>query len=195
MTIVLSLITGIAAIALGFVYKLTLDPIAQVKVKELQSSINLVVPGADKGTINEFAVMPDDGNDSLYFYEIMINNQRQATAVLSYTDRGFSGRFTIMVGFDLEGNIIDNNILEHKETPGLGDKASKSKSNWNEQFKGLNLSETNLDVDQNVDAITAATITSRAYCDALERAHRAYVKHYSNEQNSANDAEQNIEEE
>ena len=93
MTIVLSLITGIAAIALGFVYKLTLDPIAQVKVKELQSSINLVVPGADKGTINEFAVMPDDGNDSLYFYEIMINNQRQATAVLSYTDRGFSGRF------------------------------------------------------------------------------------------------------
>lgn len=195
MTIVLSIITGIAAIGLGFVYKLTLDPIAQVKIKELQNSINLVVPGADKGTINEFAVMPDEGNDSLYFYEVMIDDQREATAVLSYTDRGFSGRFTIMVGFDIEGNIIDNNILEHKETPGLGDKASKSKSNWNDQFKGLNLSETNLDVDQNVDAITAATITSRAYCDALERAHRAYIKHYNNEQTTANDAEQNIEEE
>jgi len=181
MTVVLTLITTVAAVGLGFVYYLTQEPIKLVKAEELKKSINLVVPGADKGVISEVAVKPDDGTDSLYFYEIVIDGKRIATAVKTYTDKGFSGRFTVMVGFDTLGNIIDNNVLEHKETPGLGDKTSKSKSTWNEQFKGKNPANFKLIVKKDggdVDAITAATISSRAYCDAIQRAYNAFVAYY-----------------
>ncbi|HOE05668.1 MAG TPA: RnfABCDGE type electron transport complex subunit G [Bacteroidales bacterium] len=181
MTVVLTLITTVAAVGLGFVYYLTQEPIKLVKAEELKKSINLVVPGADKGVISEVAVKPDDGIDSLYFYEIVIDGKRIATAVKTYTDKGFSGRFTVMVGFDTLGNIIDNNVLEHKETPGLGDKTSKSKSTWNEQFKGKNPANFKLIVKKDggdVDAITAATISSRAYCDAIQRAYNAFVAYY-----------------
>ncbi|HQP03726.1 MAG: RnfABCDGE type electron transport complex subunit G [Bacteroidales bacterium] len=194
MVLTLSLIASVAAVALGFVYKYTVDPIAQVKKEELKKSINLVVPGADKGKIVEVAVKPDDGVDSLYFYEVNIGDKRIATAVKSYTDNGFSGRFTIMVGFDTAGNIIDNNVLEHKETPGLGDKTSKSKSTWNEQFKGKNPGVFKLKVKKDggdVDAITAATISSRAYCDALQRAFNAYQKHYNLNPNAAQGEQNN----
>lgn len=181
MTVVLTLITTVAAVGLGFVYYLTQEPIKLVKAEELKKSINLVVPGADKGVISEVAVKPADGIDSLYFYEIVIGGKRIATAVKTYTDKGFSGRFTVMVGFDTLGNIIDNNVLEHKETPGLGDKTSKSKSTWNEQFKGKNPANFKLIVKKDggdVDAITAATISSRAYCDAIQRAYNAFVAYY-----------------
>lgn len=182
MLIMLSLIATVAAVGLGFVYKLTEEPIQNVKKKELQKSINIVVPGAETATINEFAVISDNGTDSIYFYEVIKDDVRIATAIESFTDKGFSGRFTVMVSFDLEGNIIDNNVLEHKETPGLGDKTSKSKSDWNEQYKGKNLNTFDIKVKQDggqIDAITAATISSRAYSDAIQRAYQAYINYYN----------------
>ncbi len=182
MTLTLFIITAVAATLLGFVYNFTKDPIAQVKKEKLKASINLVVPGADKGTVVEKSVMPEEGKDSLYFYEVIVNDVKIGTAVKTYTDKGFAGRFTVMVGFDTVGNIIDNDVLEHKETPGLGDKTAKSKSNFNSQFIGKNPGTFKLQVKKDggdVDAITAATISSRAYCDALQRAFNAYVKYYN----------------
>ncbi len=194
MTLTLFVITAVPAILLGFVYNFTKDPIEQVKKENLKMSINLVIPGADKGTVKEFSIMPTEGKDSLYFYEVLVNDVRIGTAVKTYTDKGFSGRFTVMVGFDTLGVIIDNNVLEHKETPGLGDKTSKSKSTWNEQFKGKNPSVFKLIVKKDggdVDAITAATISSRAYCDALQRAFDAYQAYYKLNTESAPAADQN----
>lgn len=181
MTLTLFLISTVAAVALGFVNELTKQPIVQVKENKLKESINLVIPGADKGRIERISVMPADGGDSIYFYEVYINEVRVGTAVNTYTNMGFSGYFSVMVGFDTTGTIIDNNVLEHKETPGLGDKTSKAKSTWNEQFIGKNPSSYKLIVKKDggeVDAITAATISSRAYCDALQRAYNAFATHY-----------------
>jgi len=181
MTMTLLVITAVPAILLGFVYKFTKEPIIQVKKDNLKKSINLVVPGADKGTVTEFGVKPANGTDSLFFYEVKVNDVLIGTAVKSYTDKGFAGHFTIMVGFDTTGNIIDSDMLEHKETPGLGDKASKSKTTWNDQFKGKKPGEFKLLVKKDggdVDAITAATISSRAYCDALQRAFDTYSAYY-----------------
>ena len=65
-------------------------------------------------------------------------------------------------------------MLEHKETPGLG---SKIADNFKEQFDGKNPAAFSLKVRKDggdVDAITAATISSRAVCDALSRAFQAY---------------------
>jgi len=69
-------------------------------------------------------------------------------------------------------------VLEHKETPGLGDKMQKNKSPWSEQFNGKNPTSFKLAVEKDggdVDAITAATISSRAYTDAVKRACETYL--------------------
>jgi Na+-translocating ferredoxin:NAD+ oxidoreductase subunit G len=60
-------------------------------------------------------------------------------AVETYTMMGFSGLIKAMVGFEPDGTIIDVVHLEHKETPGLGDKIEKSKSTWSNQYKGNTL--------------------------------------------------------
>ena len=108
------------------------------------------------------------------------------TAIRTYTDEGFSGRFWIMVGF-VNGDVISGtSVLEHKETPGLGDKMEKKKSfnkktgkSWSDQFNGKNPMDFTLKVTKDggdVDAITAATTSSRAFCDAAQRAYDEFKK-------------------
>jgi electron transport complex protein RnfG len=97
--------------------------------------------------------------------------------VETFTNQGFSGRFKLMVGFAPDGTIIDIAVLQHSETPGLGNKMEKSKSDFSLQFMGKNPETFKLAVKKDrgdVDAITASTITSRAYCDAVQRAYKAF---------------------
>ncbi len=179
MTLTLFIITAVAAVALGYVYNITKEPIQKAKDEKLKTAINIVVPGADKGTI-EIDTVEIDGKQ-LFIYTVSIDDKIIGTAINSFSNDGFSGLVRVMVGFDSDGKIIDSDVLEHKETPGLGDKSSKSVSNWNERFKELDIStmkDQTLKVSKDggeVDAITAATITSRAYCDAIQRAWSVYI--------------------
>ena len=177
MVLRLLIIVGVAGAVLGFVYVQTFDVIAAAKKKKLEDAIGKVVPEFD--TLNVYTRMPDTGKDSLTFYEAYSDSVLVGTAIESYTDKGFSGRIKIMVGFDTKGFIINTAVLEHKETPGLGDKMDISKSSWCTQFNGKNPEEYNLTVTKDggdVDAITAATISSRAFCDAAERAFKTFKK-------------------
>ena len=90
---------------------------------------------------------------------------------------GFTNDFDMMVGLDSTGSIIDTYVLDHKETPGLGD--GMSKENFKQQFRGKNLENTNLSVKKDggdIDALTAATITSRAFTGGVKRALMAFKK-------------------
>ncbi|HNQ69208.1 MAG TPA: RnfABCDGE type electron transport complex subunit G [Bacteroidales bacterium] len=182
MTLTLFVITAIAAAGLASVYNVTKDPIQKAKDEKLKTAINVVVPGADKAQIEEKEIPAADGSGNLVFYYVKNGDDLIGTAVKTFSNNGFGGVITVMVGFDKEGKIIDSNVLEHKETPGLGDKSGKSVSSWNEQFKGMDISSmknSELKVKKDggqVDAITAATITSRAYCDAIQRAFNTYIK-------------------
>jgi electron transport complex protein RnfG len=83
-----------------------------------------------------------------------------------------------MVGFSPDGTIRNTAVLEHKETPGLGDKMETEKSDFPDQFKGENPADFGLSVTKDggdVDAITAATISSRAFCDAVDRAYKTFM--------------------
>ncbi|HBJ76838.1 MAG TPA: hypothetical protein DDY68_03190 [Porphyromonadaceae bacterium] len=86
----------------------------------------------------------------------------------------------MMVGFDLEGNVVDYTILQHGETPGLGSKMK----DWfrtekkNQSILHSNPSKRRFYVSKDggeVDAITAATISSRAFLEAIRRAHKQYI--------------------
>jgi electron transport complex protein RnfG len=106
------------------------------------------------------------------------NGVEIGTAINTYTYVGYSGLFKIMVGFDNEGKIINTEVLEQKETPGLGTKMADAK--FKDQFVGKNLADfgnAGIQVTKDggvIDAITAATITSRAFCDAVNRAYGAW---------------------
>ena len=107
------------------------------------------------------------------------NEKLIGTAVSTFTNQGFSGEIKLMVGFLPDGTIHNISVLEHKETPGLGDKMQKSKSDWSVQFNGKDPANFQLLVTKDggdVDAITASTISSRAFCDAVQRAYNAYME-------------------
>lgn len=177
MVLTLFVITAIAGLALGGVYNLTKEPIAIAKRLKIEKAIGQVLPEFD--SITEFKVLPENGKDSLTFYRATKNNEVVGTAIRTYTDIGFGGRFWIMVGFVNQSIISGTSILEHKETPGLGDKMDIKKSNWSDQFKGKDLNSFVLKVKKDrgdVDAITAATISSRAFCDATQRAFDEFKK-------------------
>ena len=109
--------------------------------------------------------------------QIKKTNQTVGYAVESFTSKGFSGTINIMVGFDIDGNIIGTSVLSHSETPGLG--AKMTEPAFYTQFIGKNPASFRLAVRKDggdVDAITASTITSRAYCDAVDRAYRVFQK-------------------
>lgn len=178
MTIALFVITAVAGLALSAVYSVTKEPIAISQKAKINNAIKMVVPEFE--TISDTVLMPDDGKDSIRIHRLLKGTEKSGVAVQTYTDNGFSGRFTLMVGFTPDGAISNIEVLEHKETPGLGTKMALPA--FKDQFKGLKLSELpgeQLKVKKDggsVDAITAATISSRAFCDAVNRAYETNKK-------------------
>ncbi|MDR1757380.1 MAG: RnfABCDGE type electron transport complex subunit G [Bacteroidales bacterium] len=177
MLVSLTLIAVVAALALAACYNLTKAPIEQSKRSKQQAALQQVLPGFT-GETREMKFLPIDGKDSLSVFLAYENERWVGVAVNSYTDKGFSGRFTVMVGFDTTGKITGTEVLEMNETPGLGDNIKKEKSDFSKQFDGKIIEAKTLSVKKDggdIDAITAATISSRAYCDAVNRAHDMFL--------------------
>ena len=177
MVIALFVVCLAASATLGFVYELTKEPIRLVDINIKNNAIESVVPEFNNNPSNEIIRVPF-GNDSLNFYPAKMNGELVGTAVETFTMKGFGGLIRLMVGFSPDGSIIDIAVLDHQETPGLGDKMEKGKSDFSVQFQGKNPAEFKLAVKKDngdVDAITASTITSRAFCDAVRRAYEAYT--------------------
>lgn len=99
-------------------------------------------------------------------------------AAVESSSNGFGGTLTVLVGFDPEGNIIDYSLLSHSETPGLGSKAADwFKKGAKGDITGKNPGNAPLVVSKDggeIDAITASTITTRAFLQAVNNAYAAY---------------------
>jgi len=177
MVYVLFLVAAIAGLALGAVYNVTKEPIELAKKAKIENAIKEVLPDFDELKA-QYMVMSYDGNkpkDSLSFYDAYKEGQYVGTAVNTYTMMGFSGLIKLMVGFQPDGTIANISVLEHKETPGLGTKMLGAK--FKDQFMNQNPEIYNIQVTKDggeVDAITAATISSRAFCDATKRAFKTF---------------------
>lgn len=172
MTIALFVITAVAGLSLAAVYSVTKEPIAASQRAKINNAIKMVVPEFE--TISDTVLMPEDGKDSIKIHRLLKGTESSGNAVETYTNKGFAGHFTLMVGFMPDGSISNIEVLEHKETPGLGTKMALP--TFKDQFKGLKIDDLpggKLKVKKDggtVDAITAATISSRAFCDAVNRA-------------------------
>ena len=165
-------LTGVAVVmggVLAWVNHLTSGPIDKQKQLALESGIKTVMQ-AQTLTVSSIDTIQTDGRTFIVY-----NNEKGA-AVQSST-MGFGGELKVLVGFDQEGNILGYTLLEHQETPGLGAKADQ----WFQEGQKGNIIGKNpaepLIVSKDggqVDAITASTITSRAFLLAVNNAYNAY---------------------
>lgn len=177
MVLVLLSISLIASLSLGAVYNLTKEPIARAQQLKKENAIKQVVPAFER--LEQKEVIMEEGSDPVILNKVYQSDSLVGIAVETYTDKGFSGRIHLMVGFSPVGTILNTAVLKHTETPGLGDKMDASKSDFPNQFKNQQPAEFKLMVKKDggsVDAITAATISSRAFCDAVQRGYDAVIK-------------------
>ena len=151
MVLSLVIICMVAAGALAGVYILTLENINAQKVAKQQAAQKAVLAGHEDGTAIETEV------------------------------DGFGGKVRVMVGFDAEGNILGYEILEHQETPGLGSHIEhwfKNADKPGQNIIGRKAGELKVSKDGgDVDAITAATISSRAFLKAINNAYAEFKGH------------------
>ncbi len=169
MVIVLTVITIIAAACLGAMNNATAEPIAASKKAKQEAAIKAVLP--EFTSVDEADIV----NDQKVFRAYDANGELVGIAVET-KELGFGGDVTTMVGFDANGSIVDYSLLAHAETPGLGSKLVdwfKVKSD----IRGANSENIPLKVSKdggNYDAITAATISSRAFLNSINKAYETY---------------------
>lgn len=176
LVVTLAVVTLVAAVSLGFVYQWTKEPIAEAQLKKQLKAIEYVVPGYDNNPVAEkYWVATPSGKDSLEFYPAKANGEMIGVAIRTKSPKGYSGDIWLMAGFNMKGEIQNVFVIDHKETPGLGSKMSSP--GFVKQFLGKNPDTMSLQVKKDggdVDAITGATITSRAYGEAIQLAYDTF---------------------
>ncbi len=186
LAVVWTCIALVAGLALTGVYALTKDRIDAAQKAKKEMALNLVLPDF-KGTLVDTTVTPD-GEDDPVLAHIALNDDGSlfGVAVETFTKKAFDGRFDLMVGLDADGRIINTEVIDASETPGLGDKINKDNAKFMGQWKGFNPAIKKLSVKKDggdVDAITASTITSRAYTLAVENALKVFAEINGGESN------------
>ena len=179
MVLVLTMVTVIMGGILAYVNHLTEGPISEQKEKALADGIKTVMVCNDIVVSKTDEVRQNvDGKELTYIiYQVKNAQGQDLGAAVQSSTMGFGGNLKVLVGFNPEGKILGYALLEHAETPGLGAKADQ----WFQKGQkgdiiGKDPKEP-LTVSKDggqVDAITASTITSRAFLKAVNQAYNAY---------------------
>ena len=107
---------------------------------------------------------------TITLYQATQKNQHIAYLIQHTYPKGYSGDIVLLTGVDNQGKLLGIRVIQHQETPGLGDKIDIKKSNWIYQFNGLSIHQpSRWQVRQeggDFDALTAATVTSKAIISA-----------------------------
>lgn len=174
----LVVVTLITSTALGYVYELTKGPIAEAKLKKKVKAITEVVPEYDNQPVEEMYKIPAPGtSDSLEVYPAKKDGKLVGSAIRTYSPKGYGGEVWLMIGLLPDGKIEKMAVLEHKETPGLGSKMNNE--DFKSQFVGKDPASFKLLVKKDggdVDALTGATISSRAVSSAIQLSYDTYMK-------------------
>lgn len=179
MVLVLFGITLVASAGVGAVNMLTEGAIAEAEENAKNAALLAVLPEFNDKTQETVEV---DGRTAVVYTALAADKSVVGYAVEATSPKGFSGDVVLMVGFTPEGAVRNVNVLKQTETPGLGTKMTDEGNNLIKSVQGKNPADMKL-VDGHmkvvkdggsVDALTAATISSRAYTDALDCAWAAF---------------------
>ena len=174
MVAVLFTITLIASAGVGAVNMITEEPIAAAKAQKTTLAVANVLPQFEQNEVSEQVI----DNMKIKVYTATAGDQFVGYAVESMTKSGFGGAIRMMVGFLPDGKIYNVNVLEQAETPGLGTKMCDEGNALISSIKDKDADELEFKVKKEggeLDALTAATISSKAYYDAVARAHQAFL--------------------
>ena len=178
MVMSLTFIALVASALLAGAYALTKQPIEQAKLANQQQAIKDVLADKTAAVEQPVQVQLEGYTDAFVVYPTVKDGQTVGVAVETYNNTGYGGRLKVMVGMDKTGTVTGYTVLETSETPGLGAKAAewfKDKGN----IVGKNPKDTKFVVTKDggdIDAITASTITSRAFLTAVQCAYDAFMK-------------------
>ena len=166
MVLVLGLTCLLCSGVLGGAYVLTKEPIDKAAAEKTNQAISQVLPHFTAVEYNEAG-----------HYYIATDGENLVGYAVESTVVGFGGPLSLIVGVTPDGVVYNTSVLSHSETPGLGAKCTTDARFMN-QWKGFNPAIKKLSVDKDggdVDAITASTITSRAYTLAVENALKVFA--------------------
>lgn len=170
---ILLIIAAIAGLLLGAAHEITKEPIAKQVQTTKAEAMKEILPEADEFKIKETSLegIIKEVNEGLASNKIM-------GYAVKVAPKGYGGAIEIMVGISNEGKVEGIKILSHNETPGLGANAPDPK--FSGQFKGKPI-KTELQVvkkapsaENEIEAITGATITSKAVINGVNEAIKFY---------------------
>ena len=174
LTVTLLLICAFVALALAGVNAITKDKIAENKAEKTRQALQKVLPGVQK--VKEIPFTDATGMVTKVYQSDMSLSNDSNTAfgyAVEVAPNGFGGAITMMVGVGLDGKVLGISIISHAETPGLGAVAAQNTDKgvaFRAQFKGLIHGITIGDGENQIDALSGATISSQAIVDGVNAA-------------------------
>ena len=168
MTLCLMVIGLVCSALLAFVNQLTQEPIAAAQEKKTLDALKKVMPDFEQVSESEI----EYEGQNYHCYKALSDTTVVGYAVVS-SAMGFGGPLELMVGFDAQGVVWNTSVLAMNETPGLGAKCTET--DFQSQFEKFDPAVRTLAVTKDggeIDAITASTITSRAYVQAVSNAYK-----------------------
>ena len=165
LTATLLAICAVVALALAGVNAITAKKIAENKEQKTKEALQQVLPGA--AVFEEISFTDASGLVTKVYQDFAVGY------AVEVAPNGFGGAITMMVGVSSEGKVLGISIISHAETPGLGAVAAAGTDKgvaFREQFKGLISGITIGDGENQIDALSGATISSKAVADGVNAA-------------------------
>ena len=178
MVLALGGICLVCSALLGLVNNVTAEPIAAANLAKTNNAIKAVVPEFDNVPSEDSWNVEVDGKQ-YKVYPATYQGKVMGYAI-EVLPTGFGGTIDMLVGFDAEtGKIYNTSVISHSETPGLGAKITETgEGSFRAQFDGMDPAATKFMVRKDggdIDAITASTITSRAFTSGVAEAYKVYL--------------------
>lgn len=169
----LALVAAVSALLVAVAGAVTERPIAESRARQHAALLRQVLP-PDVPEPVERAFLAEDGSTNFVYYAA-----GDAIALEAETPHGYGGPLRLLVGFDGSGALYGFHVLQHSETPGLGANLASENNAVLASAKGKPAQGTAWSVTHDggdIDALTAATISSRAACEALAQAAERLVQ-------------------
>ena len=171
MVLVLAGICLVCSALLGSVYAVTKAPIEASELAKVNAAIAAVTPAFDNVPSEDMREV-----EGARIYTSRMGGETVGYAIKVSTS-GFGGTLQLMVGFTPDGTIYNTSVISHSETPGLGAKIVDETCAPRAQVKGKQPATARLTVSKDggeIDAITASTITSRAFLKGVNAAYEVF---------------------
>lgn len=159
----LTVVCGVAALALSLVYVVTRERIAEEAKRELNEALAVVFPGGENFApfdLASFGPLPESKEFKFLEAYAVTKSGKQQGFVFKVASTGYGGPIVLLVGVDTEKGVFTGiKVLEHQETPGLG--SNVAGEGFLSQFLGKPLTDS-FTIGKDVQAVSGATISTRA---------------------------------